>query len=128
MNRRIMLTGVIFGLLSVILGAFGAHGLEDMLSGSSLQSYETGVRYQMYHSLLLLWLGSTSVIQEQDKKWAYVSLTAGIILFSFSIYLLATDSLTSVPFKGIALLTPLGGFFLILGWIILGYRIFKYFD
>ncbi|NER10286.1 Uncharacterized membrane protein YgdD, TMEM256/DUF423 family [Muriicola jejuensis] len=128
MNRKIVLTGVIFGLMSVILGAFGAHGLEDLLSASSLESYETGVRYQMYHSLLLLWLGSSAVIPENAKRWVYILLTTGVVLFSFSIYLLATDSLTSIPFKGIALLTPLGGFFLILGWVILGYRVFKYFD
>ncbi len=128
MNRKIVLTGVIFGLMSVILGAFGAHGLEELLSDSSLESYETGVRYQMYHSLLLLWLGSSTVIPKKAKKWVYILLTTGVVLFSFSIYLLATDSLTSIPFKGIALLTPLGGFFLILGWVLLGYRVFKYFD
>ncbi len=122
------MTAVIFGLLSVVLGAFGAHGLEGLLSESSLDSYETGVRYQMYHALLLLWLGSTDLMSENGKKWAYYSLTLGIVLFSFSIFLLATDDLTSIPFKGIALLTPLGGFFLILGWLILGYRIFKYLD
>ncbi len=122
------MTAVIFGFLSVVLGAFGAHGLEGLLSESSLDSYETGVRYQMYHALLLLWLGSTDLMSENGKKWAYYSLTLGIVLFSFSIYLLATDDLTSIPFKGIALLTPLGGFFLILGWLILGYRIFKYLD
>jgi uncharacterized membrane protein YgdD (TMEM256/DUF423 family) len=126
MNRTILLTGVLFGVSAVVLGAFGAHGLKEMISETSLDSYETGVTYQMYHALLLLWLGSAAQITANQKKPIFYCLCAGIFLFSFSIYLLATDSLTSVDFGFIALATPLGGFFLIAGWTILGYRIFKY--
>ncbi len=128
MNRKIVITGVVFGLLAVIIGAFGAHGLKGLVSEAAVDSFETGVRYQMYHALLLLWLGSYSKISEAGKKWAYYSIVTGILLFSFSIYGLATDSLTPIPFKSVAFITPIGGFFLILGWILMGYRVFRHLD
>lgn len=125
MNKTIFGTGILLGVLAVILGAFGAHALEKVLSADSLQSFETGVRYQMYHALLLLFLSTSSQIKEERKKLVYYLLTVGIIFFSFSIYLLATNSLTGFNFKTIALLTPIGGTILILGWVVLGYRTFK---
>ncbi|WP_298489161.1 DUF423 domain-containing protein [uncultured Maribacter sp.] len=125
MNKTIFGTGILLGVLAVILGAFGAHALEKVLSVDSLQSFETGVRYQMYHALLLLFLSTSSQIKEERKKLVYYLLTVGIIFFSFSIYLLATNSLTGFNFKTIALLTPIGGTILILGWVVLGYRTFK---
>lgn len=125
MNKTIFGTGILLGVLAVILGAFGAHALEKVLSADSLQSFETGVRYQMYHALLLLFLSTSSQIKEERKKLVYYLLTIGIIFFSFSIYLLATNSLTGFNFKTIALLTPIGGTILILGWVVLGYRTFK---
>ncbi|RKR15106.1 uncharacterized membrane protein YgdD (TMEM256/DUF423 family) [Maribacter vaceletii] len=125
MNKTIFGTGILLGVLAVILGAFGAHALEKVLSVDSLQSFETGVRYQMYHALLLLFLSTTSLIKEERKKLIYYLLTIGIIFFSFSIYLLATNSLTGFNFKTIALLTPIGGTILIFGWVVLGYRTFR---
>lgn len=127
MNRKILLTGVILGVLSVVLGAFGAHGLEGLLSEASLKSYETGVKYQMYHALVLLWLGSAFNIPETEKRWPFYLFATGVVLFSFSIYLLALDSLSSINFKSIAFLTPIGGSFLIVGWILLGHRVLKRF-
>jgi uncharacterized membrane protein YgdD (TMEM256/DUF423 family) len=126
MNRTILLTAVILGLLSVVLGAFGAHGLKSVLSDSSLDSYETGVTYQMYHALVLLWLGSTVQLTAIQKKWIYYFFTIGVVFFSFSIYLLATNDLTSINFKSLAFITPLGGAFLIGGWVLIGHRVFKY--
>ncbi|QBA65105.1 DUF423 domain-containing protein [Muriicola soli] len=128
MNRTILLVGVLFGISAVILGAFGAHGLKEVISESSLNSYETGVTYQMYHALFLLWLGSTTRLSEAHKRWIFWCAVLGILLFSFSIYFLATDSLNSINFKSIAFVTPLGGAFLITAWLLLGYRIFKYFN
>ena len=81
----------------------------------------------MYHALFLLILGSVKEIPPKHKKWTYYLITAGVILFSFSIYLLATNSLTGFDFKTIGFMTPIGGVLLILGWIILGYRVFKQF-
>ncbi|MGB5377742.1 DUF423 domain-containing protein [Muriicola sp.] len=128
MNRTILGTAVFFGLLSVILGAFGAHGLKSLISESSLESYQTGVTYQMYHALVLLWLGAMAQWTATQKKWIYYCFTVGILLFSFSIYLLATNDLTSINYATIAFITPLGGGFLISGWLLMGYRVFKYLD
>lgn len=125
MNKTIFSTGIVFGALAVILGAFGAHGLEKLVDADAIQTYETGVRYQMYHALLLLILANTNFVSEKKKRIIYYLITPGIILFSFSIFLLATNDLTSFDFKKIGLLTPLGGTLLILGWIVLGFRAFK---
>ena len=125
MNKTIFSTGIVFGALAVILGAFGAHGLEKLVDADAIQTYETGVKYQMYHALLLLILANTNFVSEKNKRIIYYLITPGIIPFSFSIFLLATNDLTSFDFKKIGLLTPLGGTLLILGWIVLGFRAFK---
>jgi len=125
MNKTIFSTGIVFGALAVILGAFGAHGLEKLVDADAIQTFDTGVRYQMYHALLLLILANTNFVIEKKKRIIYYLITLGIILFSFSIFLLATNDLTSFDFKKIGLLTPLGGTLLILGWIVLGFRAFK---
>ncbi len=122
MNRTIFLTGVVFGVLAIILGAFGAHGLEKLIDAEAIQTFETGVTYQMYHALLLLVLANTKSISQKNKKWVYRCLTIGVLLFSFSIYLLATNTLTGFDFKAIAFLTPIGGLLLIGAWLLLGVR------
>ncbi len=119
MNKKIVITACIFGLLSVVLGAFGAHGLKSIISGESLQSFETGVRYQMYHALLLLVVGFNSYLSVKIKNSIFYLILIGIILFSGSIYGLATNELTSFDFKSIAFITPVGGLLLILSWIVL---------
>lgn len=68
MNKTIFITGIVFGALAVILGAFGAHGLENLLDTEAIQSYETGVRYQMYHALLLLILANTNFVDQKAKR------------------------------------------------------------
>ncbi|MBT9188214.1 DUF423 domain-containing protein [Zobellia russellii] len=128
MNKTICLTGIALGVTAVILGAFGAHGLEKLVDTNSIKTFETGIKYQMYHALLLLVLGSMKQLPEASKKLIFYFLLVGIICFSFSIYLLATNSLSSFDFKVIGLVTPLGGTLLIIGWSIFGYRLFKHFD
>ena len=128
MNRTIFITGVVLGTLGIVFGAFGAHGLEKLVATEAIQTFETGVKYQMYHALLLLVLGSIKNILPKQKKIIFVLITAGIILFSFSIYLLATNPLTDFDFKSIGFLTPIGGVLLIGGWMLLGYRSFKHFN
>ncbi|SDE94398.1 DUF423 domain-containing protein [Cellulophaga baltica] len=125
MNKTIFSTGILFGGLAVVLGAFGAHGLKEVLSEEALASYTTGVTYQMYHALVLLILSGVTKIQEKNKKLIYGVFTVGVLLFSFSIYLLATNSLTSFDFKAIGFITPVGGLLLIAGWILLGFRYYK---
>ena len=115
MNKRLLIAGSVFGFLGVVLGAFGAHGLEKVLDTQQLATFETGVRYQMYHALLLLMV-SFFALSEKAKNSIFLLLVVGIILFSGSIYGLATNELTSFNFKKIALLTPIGGTLLIVAW------------
>jgi len=127
MNRTIFITGIVFGVLAVMLGAFGAHGLEKLVDANAIQTFETGVTYQMYHALFLLVLGSTR-LPEKSKKLIFYFIVTGILLFSFSIYGLATNDLTSFDFKTIGFVTPIGGLLLISGWLVLGYRAHRQFD
>lgn len=119
MNRTILITGATLGVLSVVLGAFGAHGLKALIETESLQSFETGVRYQMYHALLLLFVGSLNALTEKSKKSIFYLVVVGVVLFSGSIYGLSTDSLSTFNFKSIAFVTPIGGLFLITAWIVM---------
>lgn len=119
MNRKILIVASLLGLLSVILGAFGAHGLKGLISTEMQQTFETGVRYQMYHALLLLFVATTSFIRDKTKKRIFVLVIIGVCCFSGSIYGLATNTLTSFNFKTIAFITPIGGFLLILAWFLI---------
>ena len=123
MNRTILLIGIVMGMLSIMLGAFGAHGLEKLVDAEAVATFETGVRYQMYHALFLLFLGVWSGAEAKAKKTVLILVLLGVILFSFSIYLLALNSLTSFDFRIIGFLTPIGGVLLITAWIYLGYHI-----
>jgi uncharacterized membrane protein YgdD (TMEM256/DUF423 family) len=119
MNRKILSTASIFGLIAIVLGAFAAHALKKVLSLQELNTFETGVKYQLAHALFLLFLGTNSFISQKRKKVIFVLTTYGVILFSGSIYLLATNRMTAFDFRTIGFLTPIGGLFLILSWGIL---------
>ncbi|MGB3776349.1 MAG: DUF423 domain-containing protein [Leeuwenhoekiella sp.] len=125
MNRKMLILGSILGGLAVLLGAFGAHGLEKLVDADVVSSFETGVRYQMYHSLLLLLLGGVLKCSEKRKAILFYLLLFGVLLFSGSIYLLSTQQATNIDFTSIALLTPLGGTLLMVCWGILIYTFFK---
>ena len=118
MDKKLRVTGGIFGLTAVMIGAFGAHGLEKVLDASAIATFETGVKYQMYHALLLL-LIPVFALSEKTKKTLWVLLLIGILFFSGSIYGLATNELTSFDFAKIALITPLGGTLLIISWFLI---------
>jgi uncharacterized membrane protein YgdD (TMEM256/DUF423 family) len=119
MDKKLISTGAIFGMIAIILGAFGAHALKKMLSMEELSTFETGVRYQMYHALFLMFIGIINELSQKAKKIIYNLVVFGILLFSGSIYLLATNSLTSFDFKIIGFVTPIGGMLLILAWGVL---------
>jgi uncharacterized membrane protein YgdD (TMEM256/DUF423 family) len=120
MERKIIATAAFLGLISIILGAFGAHGLKNYLSPEQLISFETGVKYQMYHALFLLFLGLSGVLfSEKAKKQMYWLVVLGVTIFSGSIYLLTTKNLTGVDFKFLGPITPIGGALLIIAWGIL---------
>ena len=125
MNKTILGTGIFFGVSAIILGAFGAHGLKNNIDFEALQSFKTGVQYQMYHALFLLVLGLFKSLSPKDKKPVFYLITAGVVFFSFSIYILSTKALTGLNIERIGLITPIGGVLLILGWLALGYRILK---
>ena len=119
MRRGILTTGALFGLLAVVLGAFAAHGLKPKISPDSMLTFETGVRYQMYSAFFLLFVGLSPFISEKVKNICLYLTVPGVVLFSGSIYLLATNSLTSFDFKAIALSTPIGGTLMITAWVML---------
>jgi uncharacterized membrane protein YgdD (TMEM256/DUF423 family) len=125
MNKKILVTGAVLGVIAIVLGAFAAHGLEKLIDLDAQQTFETGVRYQMYHALFLLFIGSSSKVTLKAKKTIFYLVIIGLLFFSGSIYGLATNSLTSFDFKQITMITPLGGFLLILAWILLTVNIVK---
>lgn len=105
------------GALAVILGAFGAHALKKTFKDDQLKSFETGVKYQMYHAIILIITGIVfpfTQIGQQLTAWFFM---IGILLFSFSIYGLTYSSSINKKLKILGPVTPLGGLFLILGWI-----------
>lgn len=116
MDKKIISTAAIFGMLAIILGAFGAHALKKVLAIDELATFETGVKYQMYHAIFLLFIGMNDKIVEKTKKTVYILTVVGILFFSGSIYLLATNNLTTFDFKIIGFVTPLGGLLLISAW------------
>ena len=119
MDKKIISTGAILGMIAIILGAFGAHALKKVLSMEELSTFETGVRYQMYHALFLIFIGIINELSQKAKKIIYNLVVFGVLLFSGSIYLLATNTLTSFDFKVIGFITPIGGLLLILAWVVL---------
>jgi uncharacterized membrane protein YgdD (TMEM256/DUF423 family) len=125
MNKKVLALGAILGGLSVVFGAFGAHGLKSLISTESIVVFETGVRYQMYHAFFLLFVGTTKFLDAQSKNKLFYLILFGLLLFSGSIYGLATNSLTSFDFKIIGFLTPIGGLLLILAWILLLIKFLK---
>mgnify|MGYP006206247441 FL=1 len=125
MDKRFLIAGSFFGLTAVIIGAFGAHALQKVLDVAQLNTFETGVKYQMYHALLLVFLGLFSVKTSKSKTVLLWLLIIGVILFSWSIFGLATNSLTDFNFKSIAILTPLGGTLLITAWALIFYKVLE---
>ena len=119
MKKKLLSTAAILGMIAIILGAFGAHALKKVLSIEQIITFETGVRYQMYHSLFLLFIGLLDNVTEKTKKTIFFLVVFGVILFSGSIYLLATNDLTAFDFKTIGFLTPIGGLLLIMAWGVL---------
>lgn len=124
MNKKIIGTAAIIGLISIIFGAFGAHALKAVLNAEQLVSFETGVRYQMYHALFLLFVGMANVITEKQKKTIFILTLIGILFFSGSIYLLATQGISGINFKFLGPVTPIGGMFLIFSWLMLAFYSF----
>jgi uncharacterized membrane protein YgdD (TMEM256/DUF423 family) len=119
MKEIVLISAAIFGVLSIILGAFGAHALKKVFSPELQSSFETGIKYQMYHAILLLVIGFQLEFDTSVEKYAAYCFLLGILLFSFSIYGLCISSARGKKLKFLGPLTPLGGLFLTAGWILL---------
>ena len=120
MNQIYRLLGSILAFSAVLLGAFGAHALKETLSAhDSIQTWETAVRYQMWHAIALILLSMISLTQPTPKMIG-PCFTIGTLLFSGSLYGLALDG----P-KWLGPITPLGGLSLMIGWLLLAYSCFK---
>ncbi len=122
MHKKILIAGAIFGALGVALGAFGAHGLQKLTQDEKiLHSFQTGVQYQIYHALALLFVGLIyDKLPVKHLRWAAICFIAGVLLFSGSLYLLTFLKINESGFsKIIGPVTPIGGLFLIAGWLLL---------
>lgn len=116
MNKALLVTATILGITGIILGAFAAHGLKELVSSESIQTFETGVKYQMYHAIFLLIIGTSQIVNQNFKRIIFWLTLLGILMFSGSIYGLATNSLSGFDFKTIGFVTPIGGLLLIGAW------------
>ena len=119
--KKILITGALLMALAVLLGAFGAHALKNILAPSMLVTYHTGVEYHFYHALGLLIIGLAGYhVHNKWINWAAGLLVAGIVLFSGSLYFL-----TLTDIKGVGMITPIGGLAFVAGWICLAVAFWK---
>lgn len=127
MYKTALSFGAVFAGLGVILGAFGAHALKQVLAADQLQIFETGVRYQMYHAFALLIAGILfSSFPFAQVKLASLFFIIGIVLFSGSLYAMTLLKANGqVGLGGIGIITPIGGLFFILGWLMLVLAVLK---
>lgn len=120
MYKPALLAGSIFALLGVIIGAFGAHYLKTIFSPETLISFETGVKYQFYHSFALLFLALYAKENPGSVKIIFGLFTTGILLFSGSIYVLCyLKSTMHIGLGGLGILTPIGGLCFVAAWLLL---------
>lgn len=124
-QKTILLWGVLFIIIAIILGAFGAHALKKVLTTESLSSFETGVKYQMYQGLGLLFIGAMASKWSFTLKWPINLILMGTVCFSFSIYGLALQEVFGISLNFLGPITPIGGTLLIIGWSVLGFKIWK---
>ncbi|MBQ0117478.1 MAG: DUF423 domain-containing protein, partial [Flavobacterium sp.] len=122
MNKKLIITAAFLGSVAIVLGAFGAHALKKVLDTDALQTFEVGVRYQMYHALFLLGVGATPLVTEKTKKTILWLVSLGVLLFSGSIYLLATQQALGINFSFLGPITPIGGLLLIAAWVLLCWK------
>ena len=124
MDKNIAITGMLIMATTVAIGAFGAHGLKELVDATALNTFEVGVRYQMYHALAIIILGfvPTSLKLKKIVFWFFI---IGILFFSGSIYLLSLNSILPFNAAKIGFITPIGGLMFIIGWIRWGYGMIK---
>lgn len=126
MKQFTLIIAGFYGLITIILGALGSHAFKKILSVDKLASFEVGIRYQMYHAIVLLVLGLFLSFTTPLEKWSSLCMIIGTFLFSFTIYFLAFSEYFNINLKFLGPITPIGGIFLILGWILLITYFIKY--
>lgn len=117
MTRRFITIGGILGLLSIAFGAFGAHALESKLTEAAMETYHTGVEYQMYHAIALVLAGILAAHANTDLRLIRLSgifFIAGVLLFSGSLY-----AVSLLGISRFGMVAPFGGFSMMLGWLFL---------
>ena len=123
MSEVVLTIGGFFGGLAVIFGAFGAHALKDKFTVELQKSFETGVKYQMYHALILILSGIIFPFLSLPQKIMGWSFIAGTFLFSFSIYGLCLSASQNKKIRFLGPITPLGGLLLVMGWVFFIYNV-----
>ncbi|CAL1517296.1 DUF423 domain-containing protein [Chitinophaga sp. MM2321] len=121
MHKSFLVWAAVLGALAVVLGAFGAHKLKELVPAETVSTFQTGVTYQFYHVFALLVTGILFAhVPGNQLQWAGRCFITGIILFSGSLYLLTMLKMTgNVGLRGVGIITPIGGVFFIAGWICL---------
>ena len=125
MKQLFLSIGGLYGMLAVILGALGSHALKKILTLDQLHSFETGVKYQMYHAIVLLFIGIFFQFSTNLEKMMGFFFVGGVFLFSFSIYALVFADKIGYSKSILGPLTPIGGLLLILGWLFLIINVIK---
>ena len=122
MQKFILLSAAVLGALSVMIGAFGAHALKATLEAEGrLDTFETAVKYQFYHTLALLMIGILLYhIHDKLLGYAGLSIIAGVLIFSGSLYILC---LSGIRWMGV--ITPIGGLLMIVGWVLLFVAVYR---
>ncbi len=121
-QRQTLVAGAILGALGVALGAFGAHALKNaLIQNGRLETYELAVRYQYYHAFVMLITGlAMEKCNQASIRWASLLILVGVVLFSGSLYFFAFTNIASF-----AMVTPIGGVFMLVGWIMLAYSFIR---
>jgi uncharacterized membrane protein YgdD (TMEM256/DUF423 family) len=122
MNSKLLRIGALLAALAVILGAFGAHKLKELIDEKALLNWETAVRYQFYHAVgIIIAAFAYSHRSEKSVRWAAWLFMAGILCFSGSVYLLSLRNLLNINVLWVGPITPLGGFMFVSGWLALAF-------
>ncbi len=125
MNKSIVIIGIVMLVIAIVLGAFGAHALKEHLTPEKLNTFEVGVRYQVYHGLAFLILGFSADKFQFSLKLPTRLIFVGVLMFSGSIYFLAIQEMLDVSLKFLGPITPLGGLLIITGWILFLIKIMR---
>lgn len=122
MSKLFILSGSILAFFAVGFGAFGAHGLKSKISAELMETFQTGIQYQMYHALGLILIGL--IVQRLENalllNWAGIMILIGILLFSGSLYILSI-----LGARGFGIITPFGGVCFLIGWLLLAFQVLK---